>query len=85
MNRILFLRHFDQLLDPTWPPSSHAWMREFGTANFRWSIRPFSGADAPRIKTSLQGAPGSKVFDVCVADRHFGKVAGLALSWTMRS
>lgn len=55
-------------------------MREFGTANFRWSIRPFSGADAPRIKTSLQGAPGSKVFDVCVADRHFGKVAGLALS-----
>ncbi|MCX7630726.1 MAG: hypothetical protein N2038_10805 [Geminicoccaceae bacterium] len=80
MNRIYFLRHFDQLLGSDWPPSSHVWVREFGTSNFRWSVRPFSGADAPRVKASLQGSPGNKVLDICVADRHFGKVGALALS-----
>ncbi len=80
MSRITFARSFDRLLDPNEPPSTQAWMREFGTANFAWSVRPFSGVDVPRVKASLKGTPGTKTLDVSVADKGFGKVGALALN-----
>ncbi|MCX8101603.1 MAG: hypothetical protein N3D77_10245 [Geminicoccaceae bacterium] len=80
MSRIIFARSFDRLLDPNEPPATQAWIRDFDTTNFRWSVRPFSGADVPRVKGSLQGAPGNKVLEVGVADKGFGKVGALALS-----
>lgn len=80
MNKITFARSFDRLLDPNEPPSSQAWTRDFGTTNFAWNVRPFSGTDVPKVKASLKGAPGDKILDVYVGDKGFGKVGALALS-----
>jgi len=80
VSKITFARSFDRLLDPNEPPSTQAWTRDFGTTNFTWNVRPFSGSDVPRVKASLKGTPGSKILDVCVGDKGFGKVGALALS-----
>mgnify|MGYP000294836128 CR=1 FL=1 len=80
MSRITFARSFDRLLDPNEPPSTQAWTREFGTTNFAWSVRPFSGDDVPKVKASLKGLSGNKTLDVCVSDKGFGKVGAFALA-----
>lgn len=80
MSKIVFSRSFDRLLPPNDPPSTHAWTRDFGTTNFSWGMRPFSGFDVPRVKASLKGVPGDKVLDVRIGEKGFGKVGALALS-----
>lgn len=79
MSKITFARSFDRLLDPNEPPSTQAWTRDFGTTNFSWSVRPFSGTDVPKVKASLKGVPGDKILDVSVNDKGFGKVGAFAL------
>lgn len=80
MSRITLARSFDRLLDPFELPSPHSWSRDFGTANFRWRVRPFDADDAPLVKLSLRGASGNKTLDIGMGDRGFGKVGALALS-----